>query len=119
MLATINISTTNEQQVFIEENFSPLKGHESSVVNNLFQESGNFYDVIAIIGLETINRDSLQRLKPVLWLNDELVNSQMHLINLMHFESLKCHCFTSYFMSKLVDESKGYNVENVKRWLRT
>ena len=74
--------------------------------------------MISIIGPATINRASLRRLKPGVWLNDELVNSQMHLINLMYFESLKCHCFTSYFMSKLVDESKGYNFENVKRWFK-
>ena len=36
----------------------------------------------------------------------------------MHVESLKCHCFTSYFMSKLVDEDNGYNFENVKRWFK-
>ena len=115
---TTNISNHNGQLIFIKENLSPLKAVELSTVNFLLHESGNVNDMIAQIGQETVNRVSLQSLKPGVWLVDGIINSQMYLLNLKHFHGFSCHCFTSYFMSKLVDEDKGYIFQKVKRWFK-
>ena len=67
-------------------------------MNKLLCDSGDANDVIAKIGKETVNRVSLQTLKPESWLNDEMENSQMSMLNLKHLHSLDYHCLTSYFM---------------------
>ena len=64
LLATINVSTTNDQFVFIKEKFSPLEEHKLRIVHDLFEERGNRNDDIASIGSETINRASMQKLLP-------------------------------------------------------
>ena len=66
-------------------------------MNYLFEGKGQADDVIAIIGTETIFRGPLRRLRPGVWLNDELVNFQMHVMNLLHLDGLKCYCFNSFF----------------------
>ena len=115
---TTNISNRNGQLIFITENLCPLEPLELRIVNNVLHRSGNDDDVIAQIGSETVNLVSLQRLKLGMWLVDELINSQMHLLNLKHLHDFKCHCFTSYFMSKLVDEDRDYDFLKVKRWFK-
>ena len=87
-------------------------------MNHFFEEKGHGTDVIAVAGIETVHRSSLRRLRPKVWLNNELVNFQMHCMDLLHKDGIKCHCFSSYFMSKLVGDPGGCNFDNVKRWFK-
>ena len=91
---------------------------ELNTVNLMFHEDGDANDVIAQIGPETVNRVSLRSLKPKIWLKDEIINSQMSMLNLKHLHSLESYLFASYFISKLLDEDKVYNFQKVKRWFK-
>ena len=53
----------------------------------------------------TVQRASMRRLKPGVWLNDELVNLYMSLLAKRDMsQSKRCHFFKSFFMTKLLDE---------------
>lgn len=67
------------------------------------------------IGADEVHASSVQRLKPGVWLNDEVVNGYTQLMNARSKEQgLKVHCWTTYFYSKLSQD--GYDGAKLKRW---
>ena len=47
----------------------------------MLNEGGANADVIAEINTECVTRGSIRRLRPGMWLNDEIINFEMKLIN--------------------------------------
>ena len=67
----------------------------------------------------------LARLRPGCWLNDEIINLYMRLLqerdtrlheNQKGEEYPKCHFFNSFFLSKLYKDAGMYEYNNVRRW---
>ena len=60
----VNNSTSNGQLAFLQEIFCPMKLEDLIIVDKTLNEDGVVSDVIDQIGSETVNRVSLQSLKP-------------------------------------------------------
>lgn len=66
----------------------------------------------------------LARLSPGCWLNDEIINLYMRLLQerdtRLHAEGKekypKCHFFNSFFLSKLYKDTGSYDYDSVRRW---
>ena len=66
----------------------------------------------------TLSQDSFNRLKPGVWLNDEVINLYCKLIIIeLQNKGEKIHIFNSNFMEKLYSD-EGIVYDNVKRWSR-
>ena len=63
-------------------------------------------------------------MRPGVWLNDEMINYYIHGMLLQRDKRLsnlipnrkKSHAFNSFFMDKLVKDSRRYKYDNVKSW---
>jgi len=79
--------------------------------------------------VDSIQRESMRRLKPGKWLNDEVINYYFVLLRKRDAELMKdavssgstkrrSHFFQSFFMSKLLDthDTRTYKYDNVKNW---
>jgi len=68
--------------------------------------------------------NDLSRLNPGCWLNDEIINLYMRLLQerdtRLHAEGKEkypsCHFFNSFFLSKLYKDTGSYDYESVRRW---
>ena len=74
--------------------------------------------------VKLLGRD-LRRLAPGSWLNDEIINLYMRLLQdrdtKIHERKdaddfPKCHFFNTFFLSKLYKASQGYDYNSVRRW---
>ena len=82
------------------------------------------------IGTATVQHDSIRTLRPTTWLNDEVINYFFLLLSSrdktnceMNLTQKRCHFFTSFFMTALVNISNfddgtdaSYSYANVQRW---
>jgi sentrin-specific protease 1 len=61
----------------------------------------------------------LSHLRNGCWLNDEVINFLMNLINerSKRPNQLKCHCFNTFFYAKLTQKNT-YQFQNVSRWTK-
>eukprot|EP00546_Thalassionema_frauenfeldii_P021885 CAMPEP_0178905878 /NCGR_PEP_ID=MMETSP0786-20121207/6520_1 /TAXON_ID=186022 /ORGANISM="Thalassionema frauenfeldii, Strain CCMP 1798" /LENGTH=448 /DNA_ID=CAMNT_0020577535 /DNA_START=249 /DNA_END=1595 /DNA_ORIENTATION=+ len=108
----------------------PLTEEESEIVRNAIYGSGSPSDVMAKVDSDIIVRESMQRLHPGQWLNDEIIHyflimlakrdEELHKIDPSKGRS---HFFKSFFMTKLLNEGHAdpnlngtYEYRNVKRW---
>lgn len=71
--------------------------------------------------IDTVQRQSLRRLKPGQWLNDEVIHFFFLLLAQRDAKSSpkkRCHFFKSFFINKLLDEdvSNTYQYRNVSDW---
>ena len=91
---------------------SPVKLADDQVKTSMANRA--FFTEMA--GYE-INFDSLQRLRPNSWLNDELINYYGTLIQRREdaLGKRKIHYFSSFFYPKL---EQGYEKSNLKRWTK-
>jgi hypothetical protein len=73
----------------------------------------------------SLKGSDLSRLRPGCWLNDEIINLYMRLLqerdtrlheNQKGEEYPKCHFFNSFFLSKLYKDAGMYEYNNVRRW---
>jgi len=110
---------------------SDLTPSQQNIVDGAINGSGPLHEVLANSNGNQVQRRSMQRLRPEVWLNDEVVNyflkvclasrdKNMHNDNTNHRRS---HFFTSFFVQNLFDEKNGnanekgkYKYSNVKRW---
>ena len=68
--------------------------------------------------------NDLSRLNPGCWLNDEIINLYMRLLQerdtRLHAEGKEkypsCHFLNSFFLSKLYKDTGSYDYESVRRW---
>eukprot|EP01082_Thalassiosira_pseudonana_P006196 g5317.t1 g5317 contig2:249184-250035(+) len=112
----------------LKNDLTPL---QQTLVDGAIHGSGPLSEVLASSGSDNVLRGSMQRLKPKVWLNDEVVNyfvnfclasrdKNMHNDNANHRRS---HFFNSFFVQTLFNEKNGnanekgkYKYPNVKRW---
>lgn len=70
---------------------------------------------------QEITRGDLRSLKPGEWLNDEVINFYIGLVNerakerSMQLGSPRIFCYGTFFYTKLADK-KGYDYNKIKRW---
>lgn len=72
----------------------------------------------------SLTGNDLARLRPGSWLNDELINLYMRLLQdrdtRVHTNGKtdypKCHFFNSFFLSKLYKDTGSYDYNSVRRW---
>ena len=72
--------------------------------------------------VELTGRD-MSRLAPGQWLNDEIINLYMRLLQERdtklhenHTEYPKCHFFNTFFIAKLYKDKQKYEYDAVRRW---
>ena len=98
----------------------PLTLEENKKVKSNLYEIGPQYEIISEIDNDSITRQSMQRLRNGAWLNDEVIHfyftALSHRNKKLSDVSKKSHFFKSFFITKLLEETGGYNYKNVKRW---
>ena len=105
---------------------APLSDEEDKLVWQALHGDGQNSDIIAMAGSESVQRESIQRLRQGIWLNDELVNCYFTLIKqrdaiICQNSPGKLHSrfFNSFFFSNLLENGSNYNYENVKTWSKS
>jgi len=99
-----------------------LTPSEQDIVQECIYGDGSGGEIIAMSGTDSVQRDSIRKLQPGRWLNDEVIH--YFLVMLAKRDEELCdtgarerrsHYFKSFFITKLLDEN-GYNYRSVKRW---
>eukprot|EP00588_Corethron_pennatum_P009003 CAMPEP_0194266106 /NCGR_PEP_ID=MMETSP0169-20130528/1125_1 /TAXON_ID=218684 /ORGANISM="Corethron pennatum, Strain L29A3" /LENGTH=605 /DNA_ID=CAMNT_0039006717 /DNA_START=204 /DNA_END=2021 /DNA_ORIENTATION=+ len=104
-----------------ERALRPLTQDEQEQVHDIIYGRGNGREIIATSETDSVQRDSLRRLRPGTWLNDEVIHYFLLMLARRDQELSKSlnrkrsHFFKSFFVTKLLDE-RGYCYSNVKRW---
>jgi len=112
-----------EQAEIFKNALRPLTEKEQSIVQTAIFGMGPPSEILATSDTDTVQRESMWRLQPGQWLNDEVIH--YFLLCLARRDEQMCqkdsnrkrsHFFKSFFVSKLMDEASGYRYQNVKRW---
>lgn len=105
----------------------PLTDEEQTIARNAIYGIGPEDQILAESETDSVQRVSMQKLRPGVWLNDEVIHYFLLMLT-RRDEQLcmddpgrkRCHFFKSFFMTKLLDEGSmsggGYRYANVKRW---
>jgi len=104
----------------------PLTREEQNIVNEAIRGIGPESEILRTCENDSIQRQSLHKLNPGVWLNDEVIHYFL-LMLAKRDERLsqenpggrkRSHFFKSFFMTKLLDDgsSGNYKYANVKRW---
>jgi len=102
----------------------PLSTDDEAKVNACLY-SGSSSDVMVNKFNVALERVKIQVLRPATWLNDEIINFTMSM--LQERDNLLCanspdrrssHFLNSYFIDRLLDTERGYLYSNVRRWTR-
>lgn len=108
----------------------PLTREEQDIVNAAMYGEGQGGAVLAEAGTDSVQRQSMHRLQPGQWLNDEVIH-YFYVMLANRDEELcrldptrkRSHFFKSFFMTKLLNEGNAdpsldgkYTYGNVKRW---
>jgi len=108
--------------------FRDLTEDEANIVRDAIYGDGPLDQVLASSDTDSVQRKSMQKLKPGVWLNDEVIHYFLLMLARRDAElasrpagapgarTRRCHFFRSFFIAKLLDEAGGYNYENVKSW---
>lgn len=109
----------------LSERLTAISDNDLSIVRYKFEQSET--EVICEGFNVQITGKDFRKLKPRMWLNDEIVNFYMQLLQQRDNELCQqnenrkaCKYFSSHFMTKLLDigNDKGYMYANVRRWTR-
>lgn len=100
----------------------PLTTSERDIVEECIYGQGPGHEIIASSDTDSVQRDSMRKLQPRTWLNDEVIHYFLLMLAKRDEElcnkkvkDKRCHFFKSFFITKLMDEN-GYKYSNVKRW---
>lgn len=100
----------------------PLTPSEQEIVQECMYGIGPPGEIIAMSGTDSVQRDSIQKLQPGRWLNDEVIHYFLVMLAKRDEDLVatgarerRSHFFKSFFITKLLDES-GYSYRSVKRW---
>ena len=106
---------------------------QQCIVNGAINGSGPLHEVLASSNGDQVQRKAMQRLRPEVWLDDEVVNyflknclqSREEKMHSSNTNQKRSHFFNSFFVQKLFDEKNGnanqkgrYNYSNVKTWYK-
>lgn len=130
----INGEETDEEQMDLDEveeildqtqtqaRFIPLTGEEIDHVASVFLPPSSNQTLFEKFSIP-MTRRLIQCLKPGTWLNDEVINFYMCMLQerdealCKQFPNRRSsHFYNSFFISKLLDADGRYNYNNVKRW---
>eukprot|EP00941_MAST-03F_sp_MAST-3F-sp1_P003790 g3790.t1 len=107
-----------------------LTEKEAEKVSSVIQSHGSPNEVLVEKFKIPITRSDIKTLRPGAWLNDEVLNFYMEILQERNKQQLgkasgpegkmtpDCHFFLSYFFTKLVFGPTGYCYSNVRRWTR-
>eukprot|EP00903_Cladosiphon_okamuranus_P011577 g10891.t1 len=103
----------------------PLSAGQEREVDRAFYDGPEMEVLVKAFNTDITRRD-LRCLLPETWLNDEVVNMYMQLLQVRDNELCKAnpnrrpsHFFNSFFLTKLRGyDSCGYNYRGVRRWTR-
>jgi sentrin-specific protease 1 len=109
---------------------SSLSPENKKRVMNALNELGRATEVIAVDGLDSIQRESIQRLLPGQWLNDEVISYFLLMLSKRDEEMClkdplrqRCHFFKSFFITKMLNVGNAnpaidgtYLYSNVESW---
>ena len=103
----------------------PLTEEEKVLIHQALYGPGPGDEIIASAETDSVQRDSMQKLRPGVWLNDEVIHYFITLLSIRDAKLCseqsgrrRCHFFKSFFLTKLLDDDNRYNYANVKRWSR-
>jgi sentrin-specific protease 1 len=108
----------------------PLTAEEKAIVDNAIYGLGPTDEIMAQVGTDSVQRESMKRLRPGEWLNDEVIHYFYIMLSKRDEEMCRLdpkrkrtHFFKSFFMTKLLNEGNAnpaldgkYTYSNVKRW---
>ena len=84
---------------------------EENLIAEALYSTGDESEVLYQLGTDSIQRQSIQTLRPGLWLNDEVIHFALHTMAqrdedlcTAHPTRRRCHFFKSYFMSALMQQ---------------
>ena len=114
--------TINYVQIALDQRLRPLTDDENREVEFALAPPYNHSVLIDMFNVE-ITKHKISCLRPSTWLNDEVINFYMQLLqernrvdaDLLHRRP--SHYFSSFFMHKLCDTEEGYCYNNVKRYI--
>jgi sentrin-specific protease 1 len=119
-----------EAREFAESLMRPLDAEETELVHNTLHSFGSDEEIIAQVDADSIQRESIRRLLPGQWLNDEVIHYFYIMLAKRDEEMCRAdpnrkrsHFFKSFFMTKLRNEGNvnpdldgKYEYRNVRRW---
>ena len=101
----------------------PLTEEEQQIVRDAIYGIGPPDEVLATSDTDSVQRQSLHKLQPGVWLNDEVIHYFLLMLarrdaKLCEEDQSRkhCHFFKSFFITKILDDGRGYRYANVKRW---
>ncbi|OEU20578.1 cysteine proteinase [Fragilariopsis cylindrus CCMP1102] len=106
----------------------PFNEEEQRSIQNAIYGYGHDEDIISQDGMDSVQRQSMQTLKPGMWLNDEVIHYFYLMLSKRDEELCKIdptrqrsHFFKSFFITKILNEGSAscdgkYEYRNVKRW---
>jgi hypothetical protein len=109
----------------------PLTDEESDIVIEATEGIGPVTQIVASQDADSVQRGSMQTLRPGQWLNDEVINyflknclaKRDEIICARQVGRKRSHFFNSFFVQTMFDEKNNnpnlrgkYNYKNVKRW---
>lgn len=108
-----------------------LTTEEKAKVKQGINDDGPLDEIIVTVGPESVQRQSLHRLRPTGWLNDEILHSFWELLSVREDElcrkngnRLRTHFFKSFFMTKLLNIGaeppigETFEYQRVQSWSR-
>jgi Ulp1 family protease len=109
------------KQIIVERLNGRLSDADMACVNMWLDGSnpGGPSQVIGVIARAQITQNHFSCLQPGWWINDEIINATMVILQRKHTQSdpKPSHVFSSFFYSKLRDE-RGYSYDSVRRWTK-
>ena len=108
----------------------PLTPEEQQIVDDAMYGIGSSSEVIAQVDNDIVVRESMGRLQPGQWLNDEIIHYFLIMLtkrdeemSILEPSRARSHFFKSFFITKLLNEGHAnpdiegtYEYRNVKRW---
>ena len=120
-----NESSATSQPNHASSLLRDLTDEEADVVRNATFGPGPPDEILATSDTASVQRQSMHKLQPGVWLNDEVIHYYLQMLARRDAEladrtpgKRRCHFFNSAFISKLLDEADGYNYAKVERWSR-
>ena len=117
----VDESAGERQERLLQERLHTLSPEEESVVSKLFSPPYTSAIIIDKFNID-MNKNKLRCLMPSTWLNDEVINFYMCMLQERDAALVAAnpnrrpsHYFNSFFVHKLVDADNRYNFNNIKR----
>ena len=103
-----------------------LTDAEEAEVEEKLSHLGNPSEKLVEFQCIPVTRHSMRTLRPLTWLNDEVINLFFKLLLAREVrkdadadtDTLRCHFMMTNFYTKLAEQSKGYCYADVRRWTK-